>query len=80
MRDLQRDYPWGVGQDHVRIILLQNWAVALNVWTSSQHDSLVSNNSFRFESIELIHVCLSNARSPSLPGVCLVFLFNGFSS
>ena len=34
----------GVGQDHVRIILLQNWAVALNanVWTSSQHDSLVS--------------------------------------
>ena len=34
----------GVGQDHVRIILLQNWAVALdaNVWTSSQQDSLMS--------------------------------------
>ena len=35
----------GGRQDHMRIIiLLQNWAVALNanVWTSSQHDSLVS--------------------------------------
>ena len=38
----------GVGQDHVRIILLQNWAVALNanVWTSYQHDSLESRIQF----------------------------------
>ena len=33
----------GVRQNHMRIILLQNWAVALNanVWTSSQHDFLI---------------------------------------
>lgn len=34
----------GIGQDHMHISLLQNWAVApnANVWTYSPHDSIVS--------------------------------------
>ena len=71
----------GVGQDHVRLILLQNWAVALNanVWirTSSQHDSLVSRANIPLESIELIHVGLLKYLLPIPPRCFLSSFFFG---
>ena len=75
----------GVGQDHVHIILLQNWAVALdaNVWTS-QHDSLVSRTNippfligiYRNHSCEFIKYSLPIPPQRFLSSISLV---NGFS-
>ena len=52
----------GIEQDHVRIILRQNWAVALNDVSRTKY---------------LSFMCVYYTRSPFLPGVfCLVFSVN----
>ena len=71
-------WPCRCGQDHVRIILLQNWAVALNAWSTILSNQEEIFHGFWFESIELNHVRLLNTRSPSLPGDSASFFSQWF--